>query len=103
MCNNEHAMGIDKAVFPGTQGGPLEHIIAGKAVALGEALQDSFKDYSMYLSILLSCLLYVTSSFSLMHESAVMQSSVSADILMILFIFLCHEDVCMSFYVFSRL
>ena len=46
MCNNEHAMGIDKAVFPGTQGGPLEHIIAGKAVALGEALQDSFKDYA---------------------------------------------------------
>ena len=46
MCSNEHAMGIDKAVFPGTQGGPLEHIIAGKAVALGEALQDSFKDYA---------------------------------------------------------
>ncbi len=46
MCNEEHAQGIDKAVFPGTQGGPLEHIIAGKAVALGEALQDSFKDYA---------------------------------------------------------
>ncbi len=37
---------IDKAVFPGTQGGPLEHIIAGKAVAFQEALQPSFKQYS---------------------------------------------------------
>jgi glycine hydroxymethyltransferase len=36
---------FDKAVFPGTQGGPLEHVIAGKAVALGEALQPTFKDY----------------------------------------------------------
>lgn len=42
MCSNEHAMGIDKAVFPGIQGGPLEHIIAGKAVALKEALDPSF-------------------------------------------------------------
>lgn len=37
---------IDRAVFPGTQGGPLEHIIAAKAVAFGEALQPSFKDYT---------------------------------------------------------
>ncbi|MCA1994434.1 MAG: serine hydroxymethyltransferase [Coleofasciculus sp. S288] len=37
---------LDKAVFPGTQGGPLEHVIAAKAVAFGEALQPSFKDYS---------------------------------------------------------
>ena len=37
---------IDRAVFPGTQGGPLEHIIAGKAVAFGEALKPEFKDYS---------------------------------------------------------
>jgi glycine hydroxymethyltransferase len=36
---------FDKAVFPGTQGGPLEHVIAGKAVAFGEALQPSFKTY----------------------------------------------------------
>ena len=43
MCSKEHAMGIDKAVFPGIQGGPLEHIIAGKAVALKEALDPSFK------------------------------------------------------------
>jgi glycine hydroxymethyltransferase len=37
---------FDKAVFPGTQGGPLEHVIAGKAVAFGEALQPTFKEYS---------------------------------------------------------
>ncbi len=37
---------LDKAVFPGTQGGPLEHVIAGKAVAFGEALQPAFKEYS---------------------------------------------------------
>lgn len=46
MCDNEHAQGIDKAVFPGIQGGPLEHIIAGKAIALKEALQPEFKDYA---------------------------------------------------------
>ena len=37
---------LDKAVFPGTQGGPLEHVIAGKAVAFGEALKPEFKEYS---------------------------------------------------------
>ena len=46
MCDEEHALGIDKAVFPGIQGGPLEHIIAGKAVALKEALEPSFKEYA---------------------------------------------------------
>ncbi len=46
MCDNEHAAGIDKAVFPGMQGGPLEHIIAGKAIALKEALEPSFKEYA---------------------------------------------------------
>ncbi len=46
MCNAEHAAGIDKAVFPGMQGGPLEHIIAGKAIALKEALEPSFKEYA---------------------------------------------------------
>ncbi len=46
MCDAEHAAGIDKAVFPGIQGGPLEHIIAGKAVALKEALQPEFKEYA---------------------------------------------------------
>ena len=46
MCDEEFAQMIDKAVFPGTQGGPLEHIIAGKAVALKEALSDEFKEYA---------------------------------------------------------
>ncbi|MBQ8476112.1 serine hydroxymethyltransferase [bacterium] len=46
MCKEEHALGIDKAVFPGIQGGPLEHIIAGKAVALKEAMSDEFKAYA---------------------------------------------------------
>mgnify|MGYP005801175917 CR=1 FL=1 len=46
MCKKEHAMGIDKAVFPGIQGGPLEHIIAAKAIALKEALSDDFKTYA---------------------------------------------------------
>lgn len=45
LCREELAKQIDKAVFPGTQGGPLMHIIAAKAVALGEALTDEFKDY----------------------------------------------------------
>jgi glycine hydroxymethyltransferase len=46
LCKAEHAKVVDKAVFPGTQGGPLEHIIAAKAVAFREALEPSFKDYS---------------------------------------------------------
>ncbi len=46
MCDEEHAQGIDKAIFPGMQGGPLEHIIAGKAVALFEASQPEFKTYA---------------------------------------------------------
>ncbi len=45
MCKAELAAKIDKAIFPGTQGGPLEHVIAGKAVAFGEALSDEFKAY----------------------------------------------------------
>lgn len=45
LCKEEFAKQIDKAVFPGTQGGPLMHIIAAKAVALGEALTDEFKEY----------------------------------------------------------
>ena len=36
---------VDLAVFPGNQGGPLEHVIAGKAIAFGEALKDDFMDY----------------------------------------------------------
>jgi glycine hydroxymethyltransferase len=46
LCAEEHAKTIDKSVFPGLQGGPLMHVIAGKAVALGEALSPSFRDYS---------------------------------------------------------
>ena len=45
LCKEALAKQIDKAVFPGTQGGPLEHIIAAKAVAFGEALKDDFKTY----------------------------------------------------------
>ena len=45
LCKEEFAKNIDSAIFPGSQGGPLEHIIAAKAVALGEALQPEFKDY----------------------------------------------------------
>jgi glycine hydroxymethyltransferase len=46
LCKAEHAKTIDKAVFPGLQGGPLEHCIAAKAVAFGEALQPDFKAYA---------------------------------------------------------
>jgi len=46
LCKKEFAAAIDKAVFPGWQGGPLEHVIAGKAVAFFEAMQPSFKEYA---------------------------------------------------------
>ena len=45
LCREQYAKAIDKAIFPGTQGGPLEHVIAGKAVCLGEAMTDEFKAY----------------------------------------------------------
>ncbi|MBQ2750555.1 MAG: serine hydroxymethyltransferase [Clostridia bacterium] len=45
LCKEEFAKAIDKAVFPGTQGGPLMHVIAGKAVCFKEALSQEFKDY----------------------------------------------------------
>ncbi len=45
LCAEEYAKAIDKAVFPGTQGGPLMHVIAAKAVALKEAMTDEFKQY----------------------------------------------------------
>ena len=45
LCSEELGPKIDKAIFPGTQGGPLMHVIAAKAVALGEALTDEFKAY----------------------------------------------------------
>lgn len=46
LCKQEFAQKIDKSIFPGIQGGPLMHVIAAKAVAFGEALQDSFKVYA---------------------------------------------------------
>jgi len=45
MCRAENAKALDRSVFPGTQGGPLMHVIAGKAVAFGEALKPEFKQY----------------------------------------------------------
>lgn len=49
LCKEEFAKYIDRAVFPGVQGGPLVHIIAGKAVAFGEALRDDFKQYQQQI------------------------------------------------------
>jgi glycine hydroxymethyltransferase len=46
LCKSEHAQAVDKTVFPGLQGGPLMHVIAGKAVCFGEALLPEFKDYA---------------------------------------------------------
>src|SRR6266480_6358178 len=46
LCKAEHAQALDKIVFPGLQGGPLMHVIAGKAVCFGEALKPEFKDYA---------------------------------------------------------
>ncbi|MBS1485434.1 MAG: serine hydroxymethyltransferase [Opitutales bacterium] len=46
MCKEKYAKAINSSVFPGNQGGPLMHVIAAKAVCLGEALKDSFKDYA---------------------------------------------------------
>jgi glycine hydroxymethyltransferase len=46
LSTAEYAKAVDKSVFPGAQGGPLEHVIAAKAVAFGEALTDDFKDYA---------------------------------------------------------
>lgn len=46
MCREKYAKAIDKAVFPGMQGGPLMHVIAAKAVAFGEDLTDDFKQYA---------------------------------------------------------
>ena len=46
LCKEEFGKKIDKSIFPGIQGGPLMHVIAAKAVAFGEVLQDSFKEYA---------------------------------------------------------
>ncbi len=49
LCKEKYAKIIDKAIFPGTQGGPLMHIIAGKAAAFGEALKPEFKTYQQQI------------------------------------------------------
>lgn len=51
MCDADYAKVINSAVFPGTQGGPLMHVIAGKAVAFGEALRPEFKDYARRIRV----------------------------------------------------
>ena len=56
LCKEELAKSIDKAIFPGTQGGPLMHIIAAKAVAFGEALTDEFKAYQRQIVSNAKCL-----------------------------------------------
>lgn len=53
LCKEKYAKQIDKAIFPGIQGGPLMHVIAAKAVALGEALKPEFKEYAK--QILANC------------------------------------------------
>ena len=63
LCKEELAKKIDSAIFPGSQGGPLEHIIAAKAVALGEALKPEFKSYQEQILKNASAL-----AQSLMHE-----------------------------------
>lgn len=47
LCKEKYAKAIDKAIFPGTQGGPLEHVIASKAVAFKEALEPGYKEYQI--------------------------------------------------------
>lgn len=49
MCTQEWAQAVDKAIFPGIQGGPLMHVIAAKAVAFGEALKPEFKEYQQQI------------------------------------------------------
>ena len=56
LCKEKYAKQIDKAIFPGIQGGPLMHIIAAKAVALGEALTDEFKAYQAQIVKNAACL-----------------------------------------------
>jgi len=49
MCKAQYAKALDSALFPGAQGGPLEHVIAGKAICFGEALKPEFKTYSQQI------------------------------------------------------
>lgn len=56
LCKEQYAKEIDKSVFPGIQGGPLMHVIAGKAVAFGEALRPEFKEYQKQIRLNASAL-----------------------------------------------
>ncbi|MFV0520268.1 MAG: serine hydroxymethyltransferase [Lachnospirales bacterium] len=56
LCKEEYREKIDKAIFPGTQGGPLIHVIASKAVAFGEALKPEFKEYQQKILTNAKCL-----------------------------------------------
>lgn len=56
LCREEFAKKIDSAIFPGSQGGPLEHVVAAKAVALGEALKPEFKTYQEQIVKNAACL-----------------------------------------------
>ena len=51
LCREEFAKKVDKSIFPGIQGGPLMHVIAAKAVAFGETLQESFKEYAQNIIV----------------------------------------------------
>lgn len=63
ICKEKYAKAIDKAVFPGLQGGPHEHIIAGKAVAFGEALKPEFKEYAKKIVENMNCFAETLKSF----------------------------------------
>ena len=83
-CTPELTKKIDSAVFPGCQGGPLEHIIAGKAVCFGEALEGSFKEYAKQIiknaQVLCSTLLkYNTNVVGGMTENHLMTLDLSKD------------------------
>ena len=56
LCKEKYATKIDKTIFPGIQGGPLEHIIAGKAVCFKEAMSDEFKNYAKQIVLNCKCL-----------------------------------------------
>ena len=56
ICKEEYAKIIDKTIFPGMQGGPLEHVIAGKAVCFKEALSEEFKEYAHQIVLNAKCL-----------------------------------------------
>ncbi len=65
LCKEEYAKAIDKAIFPGNQGGPLMHIIAAKAVCFGEALKPEFKEYQLKLKENASVLANALKSYGL--------------------------------------